>query len=77
MTTISTNRIGMTADGTVYGWTPEGMVTLGQIRPSISYGAPQQLNRGDPLPPGFWEVLDGSVSADLGDATIRQVIIGS
>lgn len=73
---VTTNRIGMAGDGTVYQCTPAGMVPLDAVGPGVVYGVPVQLNRGDPLPMGFWEVLEGSVSADLGGATIRQVTLG-
>lgn len=73
---VTTNRIAMGLDGTVYHCTPAGMVPLDAIGPGIAYGAPITLNRGDPLPAGFWEVVNGSVSADLGGATVRQLLIG-
>lgn len=75
-TMVTTNRIAMAADGTVWHCTPAGMVPLDAVGPGIQYGAPLALNRGDPLPAGFWQVLEGGVSADLGGATVRQLIIG-
>lgn len=75
-TMVTTNRIAMGSDGTVYHCTPAGMVPLDAVGPGIQYGAPVVLNRDDPLPAGFWEVLDGQMTAGLGGATIRQLIVG-
>lgn len=76
MSALTTNRIAMAADGTVYHCTPSGLAPLDAIGPGVVYGMPIVLNRGDPLPAGFWQVVSGSVSADLGGATIRQVTLG-
>lgn len=76
MMTVTTNRIGMAHDGTVYHCTPSGMAPLDAVGPGVVYGAPVVLNRGDPLPGGFWEVLDGQMTAGIGGATVRQVTIG-
>lgn len=73
---LTTNRIGMAADGTVYQCTPTGQVPLDAIGPGVAYGAPLVLNRGDAMPMGFWEVIDGSMTAGIGGATIRQILIG-
>lgn len=73
---LTTNRVGMAGDGTVWQCTPGGLAKLGAVGPGVTYGEPVQLNRGDPLPVGFWEVVEGGVAADLGGATIRQAIIG-
>lgn len=75
-TTLTTNRIAMAGDGTIYHCTPNGLVLLDAVGPGVAYGASLVLNRGDPMPAGFWEVLDGRMSADVGGATIRQLLIG-
>lgn len=72
--TVVTGRIGYDASGETVQYVPPNVVPLDK-GVFLSYGAPVTLNRGDSLPPGFWQLLSGRLNADIGGATIRQVTI--
>lgn len=72
---VMTGRVGVDETGAIWHLTPAGDVLLTPGGPAVTYGPPETLRANQELAPGVWQIIEGTVQASLGGATVRQVTI--